>query len=77
MVIPKTKSYERGAFDLWGPAYVQTTNGKVFMLVAIDQASVECKAWYLSNKSKEATIECLKGFNTRVETQLRMHVKCI
>ena len=35
-VVPKTKPYERVAFDLWGPARVQTTNGKIFMLVTTD-----------------------------------------
>ena len=55
--------------------HVQMTNGKIFMLVATDQAGTECEAWYLSNKSKEATVECLKGFDTRVETQLGVCVK--
>ena len=77
VVEPETEPYERVAFDLWGPAQVQTTGGKTMMMVATDQAGAECKAWYLSNKAKETTIVCLESFDVRVETQRGVLVKCI
>ena len=43
-VEPEARPYERVAFDLWGPAWVQITSSKSFMIVATDQAGAECEA---------------------------------
>ena len=76
-VEPETKPYERVAFDLWGPARVQMTGGKTLMLVPMDHAGANCKAWYLVHKTKENTLACLESFDARIKTQLRMRVKCV
>lgn len=74
---PESAPYEHVAFDIWGPAHVQTTSGKSLMLVATDQGGAECATWYLVNKTAETTLICLEAFNTRAETQWGHRVKCV
>lgn len=42
------------------------------MLVAIDQAHVDCEAWFLAQKTKEATTICLELFDTCVKMQYNL-----
>ena len=77
VVTPESTPYERVAFDLWGPACVQTTGGKTLMLVATDYAGADCEVWFLASKTKEATAACLEAFDARVETQYGLRVKCV
>lgn len=74
---PESAPYERVAFDIWGPARVQTTGGKALMLVATDQGGAECATWYLANKAAETTLTCLESFDVRAETQWGKRVKSI
>ena len=73
----ETVPFERVAFDVWGPAHVQTTGGKTLIVVATDQAGAGCEAWYLTHKSKEATFECLESIDIRVETQYGLRIKYV
>ncbi|KAG5726156.1 hypothetical protein E4T56_gene2140, partial [Termitomyces sp. T112] len=77
VVEPESKPFERVALDLWGPARVQTTGGKVWMMVATDQGGADCEAWYLAHKSKEASLFCLETYDLRVETQYSARIKVV
>ena len=56
VVRPESMLYEHIALDLWGPTQVQTTGGKTFMMVVMDQAGVDCKVWFLVYKTKEGYV---------------------
>lgn len=77
IVVLESQPFEHVAFDIWGPARVHTSGGKSLMLVAMDQGSAGCEAWYLANKAKETTVACLESFDARVKTQYGLQVKCI
>lgn len=76
-VDPESAPYERVAFDVWGPARVQTTGGKTLMLVATDQGGAECTVWFLANKAAETTLACMEMFDVRAETQWGRRVKIV
>lgn len=69
--------YAHVAFDIWGPACVQTTGSKSLMLVATDQDGTECATWYLTSKTTKSKIVCLEVFDTRAETQWVYRIKYI
>lgn len=74
---PESAPYERVAFDVWGPARVQTTGGKTLMLIATDQGGAECAVWFLANKAAETTLACLETFDVRAENQWGWRVKIV
>ncbi|GLB39961.1 putative reverse transcriptase (RNA-dependent DNA polymerase) [Lyophyllum shimeji] len=60
---------ERVCFDLWGPARVQTTGGKVYMMLAVDQGGGGVEGYFLSNKEMETTVEVLEAYHVKSERQ--------
>lgn len=76
-VEPECAPYERIAFNIWGPAWIQTIGRQTMMLVATDQDGAECTTWYLSSKTAETTLSCLEAFDVHAKTQWRKQVKYV
>jgi hypothetical protein len=56
------------AFDLWGPSRVQSSGGKVYMMIILDAGTSYKYGAYLSDKSDRTAIATFEGFCTTAET---------
>ena len=62
------KSLELFAFDLWGLSHVQSTGGKIYLIIIVDEGTSYKYGVYLSDKSNATTIPAFKIFCTKAET---------
>ena len=56
------------AFDLWGPSHVQSTGGKVYMMIIVNSGTSYKCGVYLPNKSDDTTIQAFNTFCVKAET---------
>ena len=76
-VIPETIPLARVHVDLWGPARVQSIGGAKYLLVLTDDATSFRKAYFLSEKTADATLHALKEYRTEAELQTGQKLKHI
>ena len=55
-------------FDLWGPSHVQSTRGKVYMMMIVNGGTSYKCGVYLPNKSDDTTIQAFDTFHVKAET---------
>ena len=56
------------AFDLWGPSWVQSVRGKVYMMIIVDAGTSYKYGAYLSDKSDKTTLTAFENFRAMAET---------
>ncbi|KAF5328838.1 hypothetical protein D9619_011448 [Psilocybe cf. subviscida] len=57
------------AIDLWGPARVRSTGGKLYMMLFTDTYGRKRDAYFIANKDAETTLACLRHYKLKSELQ--------
>lgn len=55
--------------DLWGPASVQSTGGKLYMMLFVDGKGAHRAGYFLSHKDMHTTFDALEHFTANAERQ--------
>lgn len=76
-VTPETEILERVHMDLWGPARVESTGGKKYLMLAVDGASSHSEGYFLENKKAETTLSAMKHYHAMAERQTGKKLKKI
>ncbi|KAJ3496002.1 hypothetical protein NLJ89_g10543 [Agrocybe chaxingu] len=72
---PETELLALVHVDLWGPAQVRSTGGARYLMVFTDDASSFHKAYFLSEKSGDATLQAIKEYQAESECQMDKKLK--
>ena len=56
------------SFDIWGPSRVQSTGGKVYLMIIVDAGTSYKHGAYLADKSDATTLAAFEEFRARAET---------
>ncbi|CAA7267102.1 unnamed protein product [Cyclocybe aegerita] len=73
--MPETELLALVHVDLWGPTRVRSTGGARYLMVFTDDASSFCKAYFLSEKSGDATLQAIKEYRAESEHQTDRKLK--
>ncbi|KAF7770864.1 hypothetical protein Agabi119p4_6838 [Agaricus bisporus var. burnettii] len=71
----ETEPLQRVYVDLWGPSPVQSAGGAKYFMLIMDGATSYRKAYFISNKSAEATLNVFKEFHREAERQTGRKLK--
>ncbi|RDB17165.1 Retrovirus-related Pol polyprotein from transposon TNT 1-94 [Hypsizygus marmoreus] len=63
----ETKVLERVYIDLWGPARVQSTGGKLYSMHLVDGYCGHMEGYFLANKEAVTTLEAVKHYRITAE----------
>ena len=56
------------SFDIWGPSYVQSAGGKVYLMVVVDAGTSYKHSTYLADKSDTTVMAGFDAFRVRSKT---------
>ena len=62
--------------DLWGKAHVRSLGGAWYMMLLTDGRSSYRKDHYLSDKSGDTLLKCIKVYHVKSERQTGKKLKC-
>ncbi|KAF5313821.1 hypothetical protein D9619_013036 [Psilocybe cf. subviscida] len=57
------------SIDLWGPASIRSTGGKLYMMLFTDHHGRKRDTYFLADKTAETTLACLRHYKLKSELQ--------
>ena len=72
----KHKVLRRVHVDIWGKAHVKSIRGAFYLMLFTDGGSSYRKKYYLSDKSGDTLIKCIKAYHVKSECQTGEKLKC-
>ena len=77
IIIPETEILVCARIDLWGPAQVQLTGGKIYMMLINDGGSSHTEVYFPANKLALTMLQALQHYHHMAKKQTRKTLKCI